>query len=613
MALFQLSAGRARQSAARKLNVMSLFRFPPKPGVRKGSLRMQLLAWLLWFPALASAAPTPVTRAALPPAATEGRGAETPFVTYEAEDAATNGAVLGPDRRQGQFAAEASGRRSVRIAGAEGFVEFVLERPASAVTIRYAIPDSTDGKGLDTRAVLYANGKRLAAVPLTSRYSWYYGRYPFTNRPRDGRAHHFYDHVRLRLPAVLPAGTRLSLRLDEQAKVAWAIIDLIDAELVPPPLAAPPEALSVVDLGADPSGSRSSYGAFTRAIAIGSETGRPVWIPSGEYRIDGHLLVDRVTLSGAGHWHSVLRGDGIGLYGRRRGAFSNDVVLRDFAIIGEVTRREDSKPLAAIGGAFKNSSLSGLWIQHTKVGLWLDGPTDRLTISDLRIVDQAADGLNFAGGVTDSTVRNSFIRNTGDDGLAMWSRRSGNSGNRFIRNTVIAPLLANGIAIYGGRDIAVTGNLIADSVTEGGGIHLGSRFGATPFDGVIDVTGNTVVRGGVLDPNWKFGVGAFWIYALDQPISGARIHVSDLTLIDSLHAALHFIGKPITNVSFSDVRVQGAGAGVLQIQADGAASFNNVTATGLGGSAIASYGSNFTIIDEGGNQGWSTQDIIKVR
>ena len=44
-----------------------------------------------------------------------------------------------------------------------------------------------------------------------------------------------------------------------------------------------------------------------------------------------------------------------------------------------------------------------------------------LTISGNTIVDQMADGINFHTGVTDSTASNNFIRNTGDDGMAMWS------------------------------------------------------------------------------------------------------------------------------------------------------------------------------------------------
>lgn len=46
---------------------------------------------------------------------------------------------------------------------------------ANSVLIRYSIPDSADGKGLDTSMDLYVDGHKLKELPLTSRYGWYYG------------------------------------------------------------------------------------------------------------------------------------------------------------------------------------------------------------------------------------------------------------------------------------------------------------------------------------------------------------------------------------------------------------------------------------------------------
>ena len=546
----------------------------------------------------------PASGAALPPIAAQGRGAVMPFVTVEAEDARTDGVLVGPDRTVGTIAAEASGRRAVRLDRAGQGVHLLLVRPASAITVRYAIPDSSDGKGLGAAAGVYRDGIRIATLPLTSRYAWYYGAYPFTNRPGDGKGHHVFDHARLKLGQLLPAGARLSIQLEAGTAPEWAVIDLVDLEVVPPPLPAPADALSVLQFRADPTGKRSALRAFRSAIAEGRRTGRPVWVPPGEFRIDGHLGVDRVRIIGAGHWHSVLRGRGVGLYGHRRPRSSNAVELRGFAIIGEVAERKDDERLAAIGGALSNSAISDLFIQHTKVGLWLDGPMDRLAITNLRILDQAADGINFHGGVTNSSVTNSFVRNVGDDGLAMWSHRVENRSNQFIRNTVISPVLANEIAIYGGRDIGVDGNLVADAVTQGGGIHLGSRFDATPFRGDIRIENNAIIRSGTLDPNWHFGVGAFWLYALDRPITDARISVRGLTVLEASHSAIQVLGKPIRGVSFDGVSICGAGAGAVQVQAPGSASFRRVVATSLNGAGVVSDGSDFEIVDAGGNSGW---------
>jgi hypothetical protein len=302
----------------------------------------------------------------------------------------------------------------------------------------------------------------------------------------------------------------------------------------------------------------------------------------------------------------VLKGKGVGVFGRDAPQCSRNVVLRDFAIIGEVDERVDEAKLSGVGGAMSRSTISNLWIQHTKGGLWFDGPMSGIRVRGLRLLDLTADGLNFHRDVSDAVVEDSFVRNAGDDGLASWSQGQGNSRIAFRRNTIIAPVLANGIAIYGGRDTVVEGNLVADTVTEGGGLHLGSRFKATPFGGDILLARNIAVRAGVMDPNWRTGVGALWLYALDGPIDGARIRVEDTDLIDSSYEAIQFIGKPIRGVSFERVRIDGAATYAVQLQSGGHATFAGVKARNLGVGGVYDCASGFELVRAKGNQGWDT-------
>ena len=82
------------------------------------------------------------------------------------------------------------------------------------------------------------------------------------------------------------------------------------------------------------------------------------------------------------------------------------------------------------------------------------------------------------------------------------------------------PILANGIAIYGGHDNFVTDNRVIDAgLTQGGGIHVAQRFASTTL-GRTDVLRNTIIRSGGLDPNWQFGVGALWFDARDGAMTG---------------------------------------------------------------------------------------------
>ena len=68
-----------------------------------------------------------VTRAAIAPSLTAGRGADVPFVEQEAENAVTNGTIIGPSTQAYTLAAEASGRSAVSLAPGQ-YVQFTLPK-----------------------------------------------------------------------------------------------------------------------------------------------------------------------------------------------------------------------------------------------------------------------------------------------------------------------------------------------------------------------------------------------------------------------------------------------------------------------------------------------------
>jgi Pectate lyase superfamily protein len=532
----------------------------------------------LWNVAL-SGQPSPASVVALDPAVTAGVGAPLDFTEYEAENGVTNGRIVGPDRTFGTLAAEASGRRAVLLDGQRDYVEFRLVAPANALTVRYALPDSPEGKPVDAKLGVYAQSRRIAELAITSRYCCYYGHYPFTKHVADGKGHHFFDHARILLDNALPAGT--VVRLTRDAEASWIAIDLVDFEMVAAPHRRPSRALSVVDFGADPHGGLDSREAFAKAIAAASDSRRPLWVPPGHFRLDGHIQVDHVEIAGAGPWYSVLQGDGVGLYGRDAPNPSQAVDIHDLAIIGHVNERDDHKALAGIGGALGGgSSIRNVFIQHVKVGLWLDGPFDGLIVRHVRVFDTTADGLNLHRGISGVIVEQSLFRNNGDDGIASWAEKLANNDIIIRHNTVIAPILANGVAIYGGHDISVSDNLIADTLTEGGGLHLGNRFDAVPLSGKISLERNMVVRGGSIDPRLNVGIGAVWLFALDVPIK-AQIDLRTTTLLDSSQEALLLFGRRIDGLVVKGLRVERAGGSLIELRADGSATLSGVRATGI--------------------------------
>jgi hypothetical protein len=544
---------------------------------------MLFIATALTVPSLGNGAlsgePSPATVVGLDPGVTSGVGARLEFVEYEAENGVTNGRIVGPDRTFATLASEASGRRAVLLAREGDYVEFTLSAPANALTVRYAVPDGPEGKPTDATLGVYAQSRRMADLAVTSRYCCYYGRYPFTKHVADGAGHHFFDHARILLDEMLPAGTVVRLTSEARSELAWIAIDLVDFEAVPAPRRRPPRALSVVDFGADPHGKFDSREAFAKGIAAASGSRRPLWIPPGHFRLDGHVQLDRVEIAGAGPWYSVLQGEGVGLYGRDAPNPSQSVDIHDLAIIGQVAERDDHKALAGIGGALGGGSrIRDVFIQHVKVGLWLDGAFDGLTVRHLRVLDTTADGLNLHRGISGVIVEDSFFRNNGDDAIASWAETLANHDLIIRHNTVVAPILANGVAIYGGHDIAVTDNLIADTLTEGGGLHLGNRFNAVPLSGRISLKGNMVVRGGSIDPRLKMGIGAVWLFALDTPIK-AQIDLQTTTLLDSSQEAVLLFGRRIDGLAVNGLRVDRTGGSLIELRAAGSATLSGVRAT----------------------------------
>lgn len=609
-------------------------------------------------PAPASAAPaTPiVTRAALDPALVAGRGADVSFLEQEAEHAVTTGEVIGPDRTAYTLPAEASGRTAVRLDPGE-HVEFTLPAAANAITVRYSIPDAPDGGGIAAPLEVRVDGGASQTMTLTSEYSWLYNQYPFTNDPNAGLLHpdwwitecgcvpgegyevekpfrpmHFYDEQRMLLHATHPAGSVIRLTAPEGTDAAWTVIDLLDTELVAPPAPQPAASVSIAKFGADPTGVRDAANAFRTAIRYAQRHDLSVYIPAGTFRVEEHLIVDDITIRGAGNWHSVVFGDevalrtptpdgsvhtGVGFYGKDAAAGgSSNVHLSDFAIRGDVRERIDTDQVNGIGGAMSDSTIERLHIEHTKVGLWFDGPMSGVVVRDTIVVDQIADALNFHTGVTDSLVHGNFVRNTGDDGLAMWSEGTANARNTFDGNTVQTPTLANGIAIYGGTDNVVSNNLVADPIREGSGLHAGSRFGAEPFTGGLAFTDNTTVRAGGYELNWNIGLGAIWFYALDRSIDQADIRVTGGHFLDSTYNAIMLVSDwpvkdqvSISGVHFEDLRIDGTGTSVVSARVAGSASFENVDARNVGAVGVNNCGSfnfpptgsEFSLIDLGGN------------
>ena len=275
--------------------------------------------------------------------------------------------------------------------------------------------------------------------------------------------------------------------------------------------------------------------------------------------------------------------------------------------------------------------------------MWLDGPFDALLISGVDIRNTMADGVNFHGSVTNSVVEQSFLRNTGDDGLASWSDARGrssnissgggglassyrgggalegaaglsaspNAHNTFRANTVVLPILANHVALYGGADNAILRNLAIDSLTEGGAFHVGNRFTSVPASGVVTVSGNVAVRAGCVSGDYPANIGALWFFALEAPLD-ATVLVDSNELRDSSHSAVSFVSThafPITRVSITNTTIVRAAAFAFEVVATaGLVDVSGVVATGIGAAGgVNNCSVPLAFVEGAGNEGWGTR------
>lgn len=536
-------------------------------------------------------------------------GATLPWVTYEAEQAVTNGTLLGPDYTGQTAAREASGRSCVRLTASGQYIQFTANADAQGLIVRYCIPDSPDGRGTDATLSLYISGQPKKKLPMTSRYSYLYGQYPFNKHPASGSPRHFWDEVRL-MPGPIHKGDVIRLQKDADDSAAQYLIDFVDLESVPAPLEQPPRSLSVTDFGAISNSQIDARPAFLAAMAAAKSQHKSVWIPAGSIVIKGAIQVSDVAIRGAGMWYSTLVGvdnyapeNRIAIYGN-----GSNITLADFAIIGRLNYRNDSEPNDGIGGSFgEGSAIRNIWVEHTKTGAWLVN-SNGLLVEGCRFRDTVCDGINLCVGMRNTTVRNSTARGTGDDCFAMWPAtymkslyRAGS--NRFVSCTAQLPSLAQAFAIYGGSDNSVE-SCEAIDVPYGAGLFASTTFPTEfGFDGTTSYRQIRLTRTGA-------GDGSIATVADLTDLQGLRFQ--DIQVINSATDGIRFTsmhGHALRDTSFDRIRIispgmAGAGCGIAEAPgAVGSATISNITVQNPRTPASQQTAPEFKLVQGKGNPG----------
>lgn len=463
------------------------------------------------------------------------RGASVPWTTYEAEDMTNHGStILGPQYLPNLVAAEASGRRAVQLNATGQNIEFAAPAQANSLVVRYCVPDTAGGGGADYTLSLYQNGAFLQKLPLTSKYSWLYGAYPFTNAPTAGSPRNFYDEVRVS-GLTINSNDTIRLTKDADDAASYYIIDLVDLENVAAPLTQPANSLSISNYGAIADGVTDCTIAFRNCITAALSQGKTVWLPTGSYLITETVnLPTNVTIQGAGVWHTKLIGSS-SLYNvtpSRRlnlNGTGNNIQLSDFAIVGFLNYRNDSEGNDGLGGSFgTGSSIARVWVEHTKAAAWILN-SQGLVVDSCRFRNTLADGINLNLGMRSTIVTNCTARGTGDDAFAIWPAPGtptyATGLNVITHCSAQVPFLANGGAIYGGESNRIEDCLFQD-MPDGCGVLLSTTFPVS-----ANFAGTTVVQR--CDLNRCGGSRAgLEICLQNRGISG--LNLNNLTITNSL-------------------------------------------------------------------------------
>lgn len=456
-------------------------------------------------------------------AADDQYGASVPYTRYEAEEASrSDGTTLERSDDLESTAIEASGQSYVALNDKNSSVDFAATAAANALDLRFTLPDHTSGR-VDVRV----NNETVATLDLSSESAWQYvgGSSVYDESGAGLRARFRFDEVHTLLGRQVQKGDHIQIVKVGDDQNSYGI-DFIELEQAAPAIERPEGAVSIADYNnARPGDGVADDAALAAAMDAAANTAsKTVYIPAGTWEFSGKIGISHpgLTFQGAGLWYTNIfftsdqaKGGGIVF---NHGA-SNET-LTDFAMSSNLKSRynQEAQYKGFSGEAGDDTRVANVWVEHFECGFWMGDYVDAsqmlytngMVIENARIRNNLADGVNFAQGTKDSTVRNSSVRGNGDDGLASWSSIDTYShseariaeGNSFIGNTVELGWRASGIGIFGGKSHVIKDNLIVNNFS-GAGIRLNTVFDGHNFDLNTDqgitIAHNKLVRSGTTD------------------------------------------------------------------------------------------------------------------
>lgn len=507
-----------------------------------------------------------------------GRGATMPYTRYESENAVIGGgAVLksAPDFDYALIASEASNQQYVALPSNGSYVEWTIGNGGAGVNMRFTMPDSSNGMGLNGSLDCYVNGAKVSTISLSSYWSWQYftGDHP-QDAPNGGQAAFRFDEVHWKLGTALKAGDKLRIQKTNGDSIEYGV-DFVEVEPVPTAISQPANSLSVTSYGATPNDSTDDLAAFNACVNAAAASGKSVYIPAGNFNLGGMWTINahNISITGAGMWHTNIMFTS-------PNAASGGISFRitgtvDFGNVYINSMLRSRYGQQAIYKCFMdnfgtNSRIHNFWEEHFECGFWVGDyahtpaiAADNLLIENGRIRNNLADGVNFCQGTKNSTVLNCNVRNNGDDGLAMWPDNTMGApmeiNNSFMYNTIENNWRAAGIAIFGGSGHKAQYNYIKDCFM-GSGIRLNTVFPGYHFENNTGIlfSDTTIINSGTSKDCYNGERGAIDLEASNTSIK--NITFENIDIINSQRDAIQFgYGGGFTNILFKNININGTG------------------------------------------------------
>lgn len=499
-----------------------------------------------------------------------GRGANMQFTIIEAESPSnkTNGTILAPNFKPGDYAGEASGRSAVYLDATGKYVEYTLTSPANAFVLRSSVAENTTGT-----VSIYANDVKKGTFTVTSKFSHVYatpstlGRLGYDNQGGAGlTAYWLYEDSQLLLDEVFPVGTKIKIQKDT-GDVPWIYLDLLETEKVAPP-ATNPDPSKYVQVSATKS-IEQALNDFRQ-----DSTKKGIFIPAGEWTINNKIfLYGRATeIIGAGPWHTKLvapKDQTNTDIGFNISSSADGSTIRDLSAWGNYIYRTDGPGKFIDGNGMKNVTIQNIWIEHFICLYWGVNSSNN-TFKDNRIKNTFADGINMTNGSSYNVIDNNYSRGAGDDAFALFSAidagGSYNVGNKYTNLTATCVRRAAAFAAYGGSDNLFQNLYAADTLTYPGITISSLSFGYntlgfgdkdTVFDGVtLDRTGGDFWTSVGADDkiNEYQNFGAIWLFGADRAFK--NILVKNIDINNPVYFGLMFQTKSPENLPMQNVRIE---------------------------------------------------------